>query len=237
MENSQRIILSGIKEMISSMYREIHELENKLGEIEIKIDKALGVENVAVDLDYVPVAGIEEDTRIETEQETVSYEEESAGESMSSEVVSDNEYEMEEQDGKEPEMILPSLDGILETPGDIRDMQDGSSDVKTLLAEELEKDSRPAVMDVMTAKEPWRTDRPGASLKDIRSAISLNDRALFINYLFREDPSLFIDTVSVFNSMETLDEAVGYLKDNFPEWDMQSEVVYRFMMAVRRKLR
>lgn len=229
--------MSGIKEMISSMYREIHELENKLGEIEIQIDKALGVENVAVGLDYVPVADIEEDAGIEPEQETLSYEEGSAGESVSSEVVSDHEYVEEEQDRKEPEMILPSLDGTLETPGDLREMQDGSSDVKILLAEELEKESRPAVMDVMTAKEPWRTDRPGSPLKDIRSAISLNDRVLFINYLFREDPSLFIDTVSVFNSMETLDEAVGYLKDNFPEWDMQSEVVYRFMMAVRRKLR
>lgn len=192
--------------MISSMYREIHELENKLGEIEIQVDKALGVDNVATDLDYIPVADIEEDTpRIEPEQEPVSYAEESAGEYGSSESV--------------------------------REEHDDSSDVKTLLADELEKGGRPAVMDVMTAKEPWRTDRPGTSLKDIRSAISLNDRALFINYLFREDPSLFLDTVSAFNSMETLDEAVGYLKDNFPEWDMQSEVVYRFMMAVRRKLR
>ena len=93
-----------------------------------------------------------------------------------------------------------------------------------------------AVMDVMAEKQAWRTDRPGMSVKNIISAISLNDRVLLINVLFREDPMLFQETIAKFNSMGSLGEALAYISENFPEWDMNSEPVYRLMMAVRRKL-
>lgn len=83
----------------------------------------------------------------------------------------------------------------------------------------------------------WMTAMPGAAVKDIRSAISLNDRVMFISTLFREDSLLYQDVVSNINGMESFDSAVKYLSDTFPEWDKESESVYRFMMAVRRKLR
>ena len=93
-----------------------------------------------------------------------------------------------------------------------------------------------AVMDVMAEKQAWRTDRPGSQVKNVISAISLNDRVLLINVLFREDPILFQNTISAFNGMSSLDEALSYIQTNFPEWDMNSEPAYRLMMAVRRKL-
>ena len=94
-----------------------------------------------------------------------------------------------------------------------------------------------AVMDVMAEKQAWRTDRPGSQVKNVISAISLNDRVLLINVLFREDPILFQSTISAFNGMTNLDEAISYIQTNFPDWDLNSEPVYRLMMAVRRKLR
>ena len=98
------------------------------------------------------------------------------------------------------------------------------------------KKAETAVMDVMAEKQAWRTDRPGSQVKNVISAISLNDRVLLINVLFREDPMLFQDTISAFNGMASLDEALAYIQTHFPEWDMNSEPVYRLMMAVRRKL-
>lgn len=98
------------------------------------------------------------------------------------------------------------------------------------------KKAETAVMDVMAEKQAWRTDRPGSQVKNVISAISLNDRVLLINVLFREDPMLFQDTISAFNGMASLDEAIAYIQTHFPEWDMNSEPVYRLMMAVRRKI-
>lgn len=92
-----------------------------------------------------------------------------------------------------------------------------------------------AVMDVMAEKQAWRTDRAGSPVKNVISAISLNDRVLLINILFKEDPLLFQDTIAAFNSMSGFEEAVTYVKQHFPEWDLNSDPVYRLMMAVRRK--
>ncbi|MEE0430233.1 MAG: hypothetical protein UDN37_07375 [Bacteroidales bacterium] len=99
------------------------------------------------------------------------------------------------------------------------------------------KKAETAVMDVMAEKQAWRTDRPGSQVKNVISAISLNDRVLLINVLFREDPILFQSTISAFNGMTNLDEAISYIQTNFPDWGLNSEPVYRLMMAVRRKLR
>ena len=93
-----------------------------------------------------------------------------------------------------------------------------------------------AVIDAMTAKQAWRTDMPGAAVRDIRSAISLNDRVLFINRLFDEDPVSFQEALTAINQMSSLDEAVEYLAGSHPSWDFDSELVYRFMMAIRRKI-
>ena len=95
---------------------------------------------------------------------------------------------------------------------------------------------RKAMIDVMEDKQAWRTDMPGAPVKDILSAISLNDRVQFINVLFNEDPALFQQTRAKINTLETLDQAIDYVTSTF-NWDMGSQVVYRFMMAVRRKVR
>ena len=92
-----------------------------------------------------------------------------------------------------------------------------------------------AVMDVMAEQQAWRTDRAGSPVKNVISAISLNDRVLLINILFKEDPLLFQDTIAAFNSMSGFEEAVAYVKQHFPEWDLNSDPVYRLMMAVRRK--
>ena len=88
-----------------------------------------------------------------------------------------------------------------------------------------------------TGTRAWLTDMPGPEVKDVRSAISLNDRVMFISSLFREDSMLFQDVVSRINAQTSIDKVVSYLEETFPEWNMDSELVYRFMMAVRRKIR
>ena len=87
-----------------------------------------------------------------------------------------------------------------------------------------------------TARLPWRTDKPGLSVKNIRSGISLLDRALFIGTLFKEDFALYDQTIADLNAMSSLDEAVAYIREKFPHWNLKSDVVYHFMMSVRKKL-
>lgn len=123
-----------------------------------------------------------------------------------------------------------------ETAPEVIDLEIGD-DFEVLPIGEALAPAKDAVMDMMAEKESWRTDMPGSSVNDIRSAISLNDRILFINTLFHEDPIAFKDTLSELNAMTSFEEGVKYLKERHPEWNTESDVVYRFMMAVRRKLK
>ena len=68
------------------------------------------------------------------------------------------------------------------------------------------------------------------------TGISLYDRALFIGTLFKEDYALYDKTISELNALSTLDEAVDYLLERFPDWNLKSDIVYNFMMAIRKKL-
>ena len=87
-----------------------------------------------------------------------------------------------------------------------------------------------------TERLPWRLDKPGMAVKNIRSGISLYDRALFIGTLFKEDYALYDKTISELNGLANLDEAVDYLLERFPDWNLKSDIVYNFMMAIRKKL-
>ena len=93
------------------------------------------------------------------------------------------------------------------------------------------------IIDTMIDRQAWRTDMPGGVVRDVRSAISLNDRILFINKLFDEDPLAFQTAIGKINSMVTLAEVVEYINTEHSDWNLESDTVYRFMMAVRRKVR
>ena len=93
-----------------------------------------------------------------------------------------------------------------------------------------------AVIDAMATHHAWRNDMPGSAVKDVRAAIALVDRALFINTLFKEDAMAFLEALNYINQAGDLDTVVNYLAETYPQWDFDSDVVYRFMMAVRRKV-
>lgn len=121
---------------------------------------------------------------------------------------------------------------------DFTDVEIGVSEpaeveVSSLVAEE--KAEAPAEDD--TIGLPWRKDHPGMEVKNIRSGISLNDRALFITTLFKEDFQLYDQTIQDLNQMNSLQEAIDYIRSRFPLWNLRSDVVYHFMMCVRKKLK
>ena len=101
---------------------------------------------------------------------------------------------------------------------------------------EPKPEPKPAAPRPETERLPWRLDKPGISVKNIRSGISLYDRALFIGTLFKEDYALYDKTIGDLNVLSSLDEAVDYLLERFPDWNLKSDIVYNFMMAIRKKL-
>lgn len=131
---------------------------------------------------------------------------------------------------------LPEEDGFSLFGGMAEDEEPKAKKTKAP-SEHRQYSGHKVIADQKYGNEAWRKDMPGPEVKDVRSAISLNDRVMFISTLFRDDSMLFQDVINKINALTTLEKAVQYLKENFPEWDMDSELVYRFMMSVRRKIR
>ena len=157
------------------------------------------------------------------EQETVVFDPVAEPEAL----VSDPESVVFEPAVSEPETVVSDPEPVSEPEANVAVEQ-------PVLADKVA--SRQAVIDAMASKQAWRTDMPGSPVRDVRAAIALVDRALFINTLFGEDAASFINAVNAVNQMTSLDEAVEYITENYPGWDMESDIVYRFMMAVRRKV-
>ena len=108
---------------------------------------------------------------------------------------------------------------------------------RTSINDRQERYARKTVMDVMGQKLAWKSAIPGTPVKNVISAISLNDRVLFINTLFKEDPMAFQEAIAAFNGMSSFAEAEEYVRTRYPEWNLDSDLVFRLMMAVRRKLK
>lgn len=229
MENKEQQILSEIKSMMASIRVQLERLDAKMAELQQVVDpEEFEAESIDLEIDEPIVAEqiveeVVQEQEIPMAEEVVSSEE--PVEEAVEEPVEDAPVEEEVEEVVED---LPFFDGepvLVAEPAPVT------------VAEKAESVAKPTFNDAMAAQQAWRKDMPGSQVRDIRSAISLNDRIIFINYLFREDPMAFQESLTKINQMESLDQVVEYVCADFPEWDLNSEVVYRFMMAVRRKVR
>lgn len=180
---------------------------------------------------------VEQEPEQEVEQEPEDLPEAVLGKEIQEEP--ETEAEPEQVAGTEPEPkpeYLPEEDGFSLFGGMAEDEEPKARKTKAP-SEHRQYSGHKVIADQKYGNEAWRKDMPGPEVKDVRSAISLNDRVMFISTLFRDDSMLFQDVINRINVLTTLEKAVQYLKENFPEWDMDSELVYRFMMSVRRKIR
>lgn len=230
MDNNRTEILAEIESRMQALREELGELENKVSELRKSVEAAemcaAADETAPVDWSEVEVSVVEttqEPFVVDDMPEAEPVEESFPETVLSPDDPADAEEELEvaviESGEPEPAAVEP----VAEAPA----------------AHEVAA-SEPAVKQPVAAmpqkRYAWQTDLPGVPVKNIRSAISLYDRALFINTLFREDYALYDKTVGDLNAASSLEEAEKYLMTYFPDWNYGSEVVYGFMMAVRKKL-
>lgn len=210
MENREQQILSEIKSMMASIRGQLEKLDAKMAELQQVVDPE-EFDMAPIDID-IEEAVQEDPVQVVEAQEIPLEVEEPAEEPETVE--------------PEPEVVDDDLPGVFDLPQE-----------PVTVAAKAADEAKPILNEVMAADCAWRKDMPGSPVRDIRSAISLNDRVIFINLLFKEDAQTFVDTLAKINTMETLDQAVEYICTTFPSWDLNSDLVYRFMMAVRRKVK
>ena len=259
MENREQQILSEIKEMMASIRIQLEKLDDKMAELQQVVDPE-GVAAMPIDIEIsdehlveepqvvvvqeIPLEMEEPVTAIETPAETLvetpadvtveTVEEPVAEEPAVVETVVE-EPVVEELAVEEPVVDEVEEDLPVAEEDDDDDLPLFAEPTPLFEAAQASPKAKKAVLDVMEDKQAWRTDMPGAPVRDLLSAISLNDRVQFINTLFNGDPAIFQQTRAKINMMTSLDQVLEFITANF-NWDLNSQVVYRFMMAVRRKI-
>ena len=210
MEKTQKEILNDIMAELSAIRLALNSLESKLSRIDLS-----DPEPVELDFDEELDGDLPEEAPAEIAEEVPA----EAPAEIAEEVPAEAPAEIAEEAPAEPEVEL-----------------DLFGEPVLRVNEKLGAGRSRSVGEKMEQKEAWRTAMPGAAVKDVRSAISLNDRVLFIRELFGGDAGLFQKAVDDINAMGSLDEMVAYVNERHPGWDLDSDTVYRLMMAVRRKL-
>ena len=206
MEKTQKEILNDIMAELSAIRLALNSLESKLSRIDLS-----DPEPVELDFDEELDGDLPEEAPAEIAEE--------APAETPAEAPAEAPAEIAEEAPAEPEVEL-----------------DLFGEPVLRVNEKLGAGRSRSVGEKMEQKEAWRTAMPGTAVKDVRSAISLNDRVLFIRELFGGDAGLFQKAVDDINAMGSLDEMVAYVNERHPGWDLDSDTVYRLMMAVRRKL-
>jgi hypothetical protein len=247
MKNNQQQILSEIKSLMASVKTQLEALENKIVEFEQYIDAQDVVDDLPVDelieelvedIAEAPVA--ESVTEVEDEVMDIELEPsddlpfyDDLPQVSEPEPVAASDPEVEPVPDVEPVLEVEALPEPVEEP--VLEVEAHPEPVEVSVEEPVQAVEQVPVIDAMIAKQAWRKDMPGSPVKDIRSAISLNDRILFINYLFGEDPMAFQEMLTQLNAMSSFDEAAAHAIAAHPQWDLESDTVYRFMMALRRR--
>lgn len=76
------------------------------------------------------------------------------------------------------------------------------------------------------------------SIKDLRKAIGINDKYLFINELFGGDEKLFENSIKTINQFNIFAEADFWIKKELiaiKKWNLDLPVVQQFMLLVKRR--
>lgn len=214
MEKTQKEILNDIMAELSAIRLALNSLESKLSRIDLS-----DPEPVELDFDEELDGDLPEEAPAEAPAEIADEVSAEAPVEIAEEAPAEAPAEIAEEAPAEPEVEL-----------------DLFGEPVLRVNEKLGAGRSRSVGEKMEQKEAWRTAMPGAAVKDVRSAISLNDRVLFIRELFGGDAGLFQKAVDDINAMGSLDEMVAYVNERHPGWDLDSDTVYRLMMAVRRKL-
>lgn len=232
MENREQQILSEIKAMMASIRVQLEKLDDKMAELQQVVDP----EDVAAEpIDLEIETSLLEEVAPEVVIQEIPLPQEPV---VDEPVVEEQKVEVAEpQPELQPEpqpVAAPEEDDDDDLPL-FSEPEPVAEPTPIFEAAQASGRARKTVAEVMEDKQAWRTDIPGAPVRDLLSAISLNDRVQFINTLFKGDPSIFQQTRAKINLMTSLDQVVEFITSTF-DWDMNSQIVYRFMMAVRRKI-
>lgn len=135
------------------------------------------------------------------------------------------------------EDIIPKPEFVIETPSKEEEiiLDKPSKDSSEIIADKFQ--SKEFIHDKIVTKSPKKdlsSKIQSKPIKDINSAIGLNDKFIFIRELFDGNKDQYYETIQILNNFDTYESALGFIKENF-DWDFDDTNFERLSELVRRK--
>jgi len=224
-----QILISKLKEQAelnaspSQMLVTVQMLQNELYQLQASGNNTLGTSKVAVMLPKTvnisvaqPVA---ERTSTKVEDYSVAVEE-------------DSSFQVNKNSSRKRDSSNVLFDPLFEIP--TLSHQQGVKEINEMVSMQSEslndrlKQEKTEVVEVLK-HEP---------IKDLRKAIGINDRFVFINELFRGDEPMYERSIKTINSFHIYPEAEYWINRELVVklgWDKESEIVRHFYQLVKRR--
>ena len=113
----------------------------------------------------------------------------------------------------------------------------GTEEVPEENAEEVYREENPDAAKASKDWYDWEYDYPAEYVENLMESMGINDKHEFVRELFNSDPMMFDSQMKEIDTMPNFKAIVQFFRQAHPEWDENSETVYRFYMHVRRKFR
>jgi len=144
------------------------------------------------------------------------------------------ESKTDELDDNTPLNQTNLLDAIEERVEDVDAEEDNKYGV-----EKTNLDNSTSINDTFARGTPEKTVADKLSrqpIKDLKSAIGLNQKFLFMNDLFEGENEIFNNAINKINSFNTLPEAIAFIDSDLSSaWDKENSSVLNFMDLVERR--
>jgi len=170
-------------------------------------------------------------------EEEVSYEEETDDEEEEEEEETDDEEEIEEEEEEEEEEVVsrrsPAEDLFDTTPA--QQPSESSSrpmSINEIMANQMRSAAAPL------AGQGTSNRNEQARITDLKSAVSLNDKLLFIKDLFNGYSLAYSEAIELLNRYDSLEEADEFLKSNYAvknQWASRQETVDKLYAILKRR--
>ncbi|HNY06213.1 MAG TPA: hypothetical protein PK500_01990 [Candidatus Egerieousia sp.] len=128
----------------------------------------------------------------------------------------------------EEEIPISAEEEINEVPTDSELIAEEEAEEEEKTVATKEEKSKPDWYD-------WEVDYPADYVDDLIGSMGLNDRMQFINELFNGKEIEFENVIEEIDNIGNFKRIVGHLREEYPQWDETSDIVYRFYMHIRRK--
>jgi hypothetical protein len=222
-----RVLIARLKEQTeqnaspSQMLVTVQMLQNELYQLQVNGNFSLGTSKVAVMLPKTVNISVSQDPPKKTEKPQIEIENEEAAYSGKRTTSSRK---------AEPSNLL--FDPLFEIP--TLSHQQGVKEINELAEHQAEslndrlRQEKTEVVEVLK-HEP---------IKDLRKAIGINDRFVFINDLFRGDEAMYERSIKTINSFHIFQEAEYWISRELVVklgWDKESEIVKHFIHLVKRR--